>query len=168
QTCALPISVWISDVNSIPDCLEMIREFGFIFSVEAKAKAIIESIHEGWMDYEKTMLNKPVIKTAYLIWAGPYMAAGRDTFINALLELNQFQNIFTDSEERYPEIQIDELKGADLILLSSEPYPFQQKHIDELVGKIGNKKILLVDGEYFSWYGSRLIKAFNYFRNLQI
>lgn len=159
--------VWISDVNSIQDCVKMTQEFGRIFSVEAKAKAIIESIQDELVAFEKTMIGKPAIKTAYLIWKEPYMAAGKDTFINTLLELNQFQNIFANRSERYPEIQIDELKAADLILLSSEPYPFQQKHIDELIEKLGNKKIRLVDGEYFSWYGSRLKLAFEYFRKLQ-
>jgi ABC-type Fe3+-hydroxamate transport system substrate-binding protein len=158
--------VWISDITSIADCVDMIQSLGEIFSVEAKGKEIIESIQNELIAFEKTMLEKPVIKSAYLIWKDPYMVAGSDTFINTLLELNKFQNIFSDRKERYPQIQIDELKAADLILLSSEPYPFQQKHIDELVENIGNKKILLVDGEYFSWYGSRLIKAFNYFSNL--
>jgi iron complex transport system substrate-binding protein len=159
--------VWISDVSSIQDCVEMIQSLGNIFSVVTKAKEIIESIQNELVTFEKTMAEKSVLNTAYLIWKDPYMAAGSETFINTLLELNKFQNIFRNRNERYPEIQVEELKSADLILLSSEPYPFQQKHIDELVDKIGNKKILLVDGEYFSWYGSRLLKAFNYFRNLQ-
>jgi iron complex transport system substrate-binding protein len=159
--------VWISDVNGIQDCLEMTQSLGEIFSVGIKAKALTERIQNELVAFENTMAEKSVLNTAYLIWKDPYMAAGSNTFINTLLDLNKLQNIFAGKKERYPEIQIDELKAADLILLSSEPYPFQQKHIDELVENLGNKKILLVDGEYFSWYGSRLIKAFDYFRNLQ-
>lgn len=160
--------VWISDVNSIPDCLEMIHSLGEIFSEESIAKDIIERIQEELMAFEKIMSEKSELKTAYLIWKDPYMAAGSNTFISTLLEINRFQNIFGNRTERYPEVQVEELKATDLILLSSEPYPFQQKHIDELAEKVGNKKILLVDGEYFSWYGSRLMKAFNYFRNLHL
>jgi iron complex transport system substrate-binding protein len=159
--------VWISDVNSIQDCVEMIQSFGEIFLVEAKAKEMIESIQNELVNFEKAMLEKPTFKTAYLIWKDPYMVAGRNTFINTLLDLNKFQNIFANRNERYPEILINELKTADLILLSSEPFPFQQKHIDELSQALDNKNVLLVDGEYFSWYGSRLKEAFRYFRTLQ-
>lgn len=159
--------VWVSDIENISDCLEMIQLMGIIFSKEAKAKTIIENIHKEWKAFNQEMTAKDFVKTAYLIWKDPYMAAGNNTFINKMLELNRFENIFSETNERYPEIQIEELEPADLILLSSEPYPFKQKHIDELVEKIGHKKILLVDGEYFSWYGSRLIKAFEYFKTLQ-
>lgn len=159
--------VWISDIENISDCLAMIQSFGAIFSKEAKAKTIIENIHKEWTAFEQEMVTKSLVRTAYLIWKDPYMAAGNNTFIHKMLELNRFENIFLESNKRYPEIQIEELKPAELILLSSEPYPFKQNHIDELTEKIGHKKILLVDGEYFSWYGSRLVKAFDYFRNLQ-
>jgi len=159
--------VWVSEVNSIADCVDMTQSLGEIFSVEAKAKEIIENIQKELEVFEKSMFDQPVQKTAYLIWKDPYMVAGSDTFINTLLALNKFQNIFTDRHERYPEVSVKQLKKADLILLSSEPYPFQQKHIDELSQALGNKKILLVDGEYFSWYGSRLKMAFNYFKKIQ-
>lgn len=159
--------VWVSDIENISDCLEMIQLLGIIFSKEAKAKTIIENIHKEWTAFKQEMTAKNFVKTAYLIWKDPYMAAGNNTFIHKMLELNRFENIFTASKGRYPEIQIEELEPANLILLSSEPYPFKQKHIDELIEKIGYKKILLVDGEYFSWYGSRLEKAFDYFRKLQ-
>lgn len=94
------------------------------------------------------------------------MAAGKDTFINYLLEMNGFQNVFTEKKSRYPEVELQELAKADLILLSSEPFPFAQKHIDEISAHT-KAKIMLVDGEYFSWYGSRLLGAFDYFTKLQ-
>jgi hypothetical protein len=100
---------------------------------------------------------------AYLIWKNPYMAAGTETFIHSLLLLNKFQNI--SSAARYPEVSLDQLKEADLVLLSTEPYPFKDEDISELNEKI-NADVKLVDGEYFSWYGSRLERAFNYFRTL--
>jgi ABC-type Fe3+-hydroxamate transport system substrate-binding protein len=109
-----------------------------------------------------------VQRTAYLIWKDPYMTIGGDTFIHDMLHQAGFENIFA-GRSRYPETSIEELQAADcrLLLLSSEPYPFQQKHIDELQVLLPNTKILLVDGELFSWYGSRLEKAPAYFQQLQ-
>ena len=97
------------------------------------------------------------------------MVAANNTYINSILELNKFKNIFNE-KVRYPEIKINNLKkinSLDLILLSSEPFPFQKKHIKELRQNSIQTKIIIVDGEMFSWHGSRLIKALNYFISLR-
>jgi ABC-type Fe3+-hydroxamate transport system substrate-binding protein len=96
------------------------------------------------------------------------MAAGHDTFINEMLTRCSFENVFENETSRYPEITNDRIKTAspDLILLSSEPYPFKEKHIDELREICPAAKILLVDGELFSWYGSRLLHSAGYFQSL--
>jgi len=52
------------------------------------------------------------------------------------------------------------------VLLSSEPYPFRDKHREELQALLPHATIRLVDGEMFSWYGSRLLLAPAYFQNL--
>ena len=83
--------------------------------------------------------------------------------------VNSFENVFK-GQERYPEITIDALieKNPDQILLSSEPFPFKEKDLIELQQRIPNSKIRIVDGEAFSWYGSRLLKSFEYFKTLHV
>ncbi|MGB5008351.1 MAG: helical backbone metal receptor, partial [Ferruginibacter sp.] len=105
--------------------------------------------------------------TAYLIWRNPYMTAGGDTFIHDMMQHCGFENIFAH-KTRYPETSVADLQTGDcqLLLLSSEPYPFKQKHINELKSLLPNTAIILVNGEYFSWYGSRLLKAPAYFKTL--
>ena len=105
---------------------------------------------------------------AYLIWKNPYMAAGNDSFINDMLERCGFKNCI--NKPRYPEISISELIGLnpDVVLLSSEPYPFREKHIDELKEMNPTSQVVLVDGEMFSWYGSRLLKVADYFNRLNL
>lgn len=94
------------------------------------------------------------------------MAAGSDTFIHSMLQEAGFPNCL--AQKRYPELCIKEIieLNPDLIFLSSEPFPFKQKHIDELQNLLPNSKIVLVDGELFSWYGSRMLKSFDYFSQL--
>src|SRR5690606_13423118 len=157
--------VWVTDIRSVEDCMEMISSFGKLFQKESQSVRLCKVIRNNLIDFQKFISDKPVKKTAYLIWKNPYMAAGNNTFINHLLEINHFENIFSDKES-YPEITVEELKAAGLILLSSEPYPFKEKHIEELQLHFPEKKILLADGEYFSWYGSRLQYAFEYFKRL--
>ena len=107
------------------------------------------------------------MNTAYLIWQDPYMAAGGDTFIHSMMTFCGFKNIFKEIP-RYPVISIQQMQLADcrLLLLSSEPFPFKQKHVEEFSAKMPGTRILLVDGQFFSWYGSRLVLAPAYFADL--
>ncbi|MEH6764411.1 MAG: helical backbone metal receptor [Aequorivita antarctica] len=157
--------VWVSDISTITESIEMIKRLGEVFDVTEKASEIILKIELEWDGFKLCLKNFPSKKVLYLIWKDPYMAAGKDTFINALLRLNNFENCIIEEISRYPEVEWDLLKSAELVLLSTEPYPFKDEHVVELKNKI-DAKIKLVDGEYFSWYGSRLIKAFGYFKTL--
>lgn len=171
--------VWISDVNNLTDALEMIEQIGTITGTLPNATRLISQINTAFTRLQTPSNNvipvrtgtgvragskyKP--KTGYLIWRNPYMTIGSDTFIHDMLARCGFQNIFGHST-RYPTVDIWQLSHCDLLLLSSEPFPFQQKHIDELQPHLPNTKIILVDGEMFSWYGSRLLHAPAYFTGL--
>src|SRR5690606_11466120 len=125
----------------------------------------VSSISSELFEFQKNMRHIPIKKVLYLIWKNPYMAAGRDTFINALLAINNFENSIIDETSRYPEITPGDLRDADLVLLSTEPYPFTENDVKAMEKEI-NKEVRLVNGEYFSWYGSRLAEAFSYFKKL--
>lgn len=159
--------VWISDVNSISESLTMIEELGKIFEVSDKASEIVSKILSELDAFQDFVKNKSKRKVLYIIWKDPYMAAGRDTFINKLLSLNKFDNLIQEPTSRYPEVKKNIFKEADLVLLSTEPYPFKEEHVLKLQEEIGSQvEVSLVDGEYFSWYGSRLANAFKYFKTL--
>ncbi len=164
EQLAMKYPVWLTDVNNLEEALQMIAHIGTLTGKGEKASALIGQIKNAFEALPK--MKKPV-RTAYLIWQKPYMTIGGDTFINDMLQQCGFQNIYAD-KTRYPELAITELETANcqLLLLSSEPYPFKQKHVDELKIQLPQTTILLVDGEFFSWYGSRLLKAPEYFSNL--
>lgn len=170
EELAKEFPVWISDVNNLNDAVQMIASVGEITNNQSRAKQITDQIQENFSQLQTTIPiaigNK--LQTCYLIWKDPYMTVGGDTFINNMMEYGGFENIFKH-QRRYPQIIIDQLRDANcqLLLLSSEPFPFQQKHIDALQPFLPNIKIILVDGEMFSWYGSRLLKAPCYFQQLQ-
>jgi ABC-type Fe3+-hydroxamate transport system substrate-binding protein len=157
--------VWVSDVNNLNDAYEMIEQIGIITNKEQPANEIILQVKEG---FAKIPTPDSRLRTAYFIWQNPYMTVGGDTFIHSMLEVAGFENLYAD-QIRYPEITIDKLriKNCQLVFLSSEPYPFKQNHIAELQSALPNTKIIIVDGEMFSWYGSRLLLAPVYFNNLK-
>ena len=165
EKCSKIAPVWVSDIYTLEDSLEMILALGEIFKVCGKTSEICEKIVSEAYKFSTSIQSRPIKKVAYLIWKNPYMAAGNNTFINALLKLNNFQNILTEENSRYPEIELLALKSADLVLLSSEPFPFKESDVAELK-KALQTEVLLVDGEFFSWYGSRLQNAFTYFKTL--
>lgn len=157
--------VWVTDVNTISEAYRMIHDLGMITGRTAAAGAITGKIRQHFLSLTIPPARPRV---AYLIWRSPYMTVGHDTFIHSMLEAAGYENVFAD-RTRYPEVSIEALQasGCDHLFLSSEPYPFGQKHIEELQPLLPGVKIRLVDGEMFSWYGSRLIHSPSYFLSLR-
>jgi ABC-type Fe3+-hydroxamate transport system substrate-binding protein len=165
--------VWISNINNLDNAYEMIEQVGLITTKEIQANKIVAGIKENFAQFLRKdssgQTSNLKLQTCYLIWQKPYMTVGGDTFIHSMMKAAGFENIFA-KEKRYPETTIEELRNlrCELLLLSSEPFPFKQRHAEEIQSLLPNIKILLVDGEMFSWYGSRLLKATDYFRQLQL
>jgi len=156
--------VWMSDITNWESALKMIVEVGSLVDKNVKAELLLKEI-ENKFERIKTFHAQRVL---YFIWKNPWMAVGKNTFIDTLLSKIGLSNCV--KKDRYPEISFEDVKklSPEIILLSSEPFPFQQKNIDELQIVLPNTKIILVDGEMFSWYGSRLLKAADYFSTLQL
>jgi len=160
--------VWVTDIITIEDNLAMITAFGQLFNKMIKAQIWIDKIDLFYREFSKFVQERPKLKVAYFIWKNPYMAAGSNNFINTMMQLNNFENIYAD-KDRYPEIDIRKiiLEGdPDLVFLSSEPYPFKQEDAFEIARCAHRATVVLVDGEMFSWYGTRILKSFEYFKKL--
>jgi ABC-type Fe3+-hydroxamate transport system substrate-binding protein len=166
--------VWMSDIYTLNDALDMIIQIGNMIGKTTEATTLKIQI-ESTFNKLSSSINRhsssiqKSITIAYFIWRKPFMVAGNNTFINNMLTKCGFNNVFAKNHlTRYPEINAKQLAEANpkYILLSSEPFPFNQKHIQEFKSICPNSKILIVDGEMFSWYGSRLIKGPTYFENL--
>ena len=149
--------VWMSDIYTLADALEMTQQVGQLTETEAEAQELFKGITSG---FEALKPLQTGIRTAYFIWRKPYMAVGSHNIIDHMLQRCGFTNAFADLA-RYPEISTEQLQQASpqLILLSSEPYPFKEKHIAEFRELCPQALIKVVDGEMFSWYGSRLLQA---------
>lgn len=168
EELAADFPVWMSDIFTLDDAMKTIGQIGELVDREPEASYLNHLISAGFNDLKTLALQQHIDKkVAYLIWRKPYMAAGKNTFINDILLINGMTNVIT--QERYPSVTLAELKtlNCELILLSSEPYPFGEKHIEGIQAVIPEAKIILVDGEMFSWYGSRLVKAVQYFFEFQ-
>jgi len=155
--------VWISDIFDLESALQMIVCIGDMIGKPGRANVLCTEINGRFKGIKLPVTG---LRVAYLIWRKPYMLAGRGTFIDSMLQTCGLNNVTEGG--RYPEIDADALVAAnpDLVFLSSEPYPFAKKHIEEFRALLPNANIVLVDGEMFSWYGSRLLYAPAYFKLL--
>ena len=160
--------VWVSDIYTLEDAKHTILKIGDLVDRQPEASYLIHLISAGFTDLQTLALERGIDKkVVYLIWKKPYMAAGMNTYISDILTLNGMRNVVKSN--RYPEVDLSELAALnpDMVFLSSEPYPFTDEHIQEIQRALPDAKIMLVDGEMFSWYGSRLVKAVQYFFEFQ-
>ena len=156
--------VWMSDIYSLEDALQMMESIGELCGRKEKSGQIVQMISDEF----KQLAPLPELSGLYFIWRKPYMAVGSNTFIDEMMGLCGFRNTLSE-QSRYPELSAEEIRELNprLVLLSSEPYPFKEKHRMEIQNLCPEAEVLLVDGEMFSWYGSRLCKAVPYLQDLQ-
>lgn len=168
EILAKDFNVFVTDINSVSEAITMITDLGKLTGKETKGYALIQQIEILQQELLLAKMPNPKKTVAYFIWKDPWMVAASGTYINDLIELAGFKNYFS-SFKRYPVIQLEDLqnKQIDILFLSSEPYPFKEKHLKEMQTLFPKTKIELVDGEMFSWYGDHLLKSLPYLKYLK-
>lgn len=166
MSLAAEYPVWLSDVQTWDDAISMIRELSVMLGVGAKGQELIEKVNKSRQNY--TIPDR--IKSArvlYLIWHDPMMAVGNNTFIDHMLSIFGVENALSDYS-RYPELSKEDMQkiAPTHIFLSSEPFPFKEKHISHYQRICRDAVITIIDGELFSWYGSRMLMSMEYFKKL--
>lgn len=156
--------VFVANVENVQDALKMIVDIGVLTGTSMTATPLIQQIEKG---LEKIVRDQPN-KVAYLIWRKPYMVVGSPTYIDSILSVAGWENPFRARAERYPIVSLEELRevNLDYIFLSSEPFPFTEQHFEEFQEILPATKIVLVDGEIFSWYGARMRRLPDYIQQL--
>jgi ABC-type Fe3+-hydroxamate transport system substrate-binding protein len=161
--------VWVTNIATVADVLQTIADFGQLFNCRTEARKWNDKIAYSFEEFKSYSQNTASRKAVYFIWKNPYMVAGTGTFIDELMQLNKFENCFKN-QNRYPEVDLEVLKkehDPEVVLLSSEPFPFKDEDAFEIGRHTHHAKTVFVDGEMFSWYGTRLHQSFRYFKQLQ-
>ncbi len=154
--------VWVTDIATLSDNENFLWEMGMVLKKRALAEEFNSRINSIFSSIKKENERK---KVAYLIWQNPMMSVGGDTFINNILKEIGFENIL-QNKTRYPEVTLEEISQADYLFLSSEPYPFGEKHRIFFQDQLPSTKVVLVDGEAFSWFGTHLLQCGYYLKKL--
>lgn len=156
--------VFVTNVRDLSDALSTIESIGRLTNRPAAGHELRDAVAEGFEQLD----DFASVRTAYLIWHRPYMTVGTDTFIHDVMSRGGFANAF-DRGTRYPTVDEAALIDADLdvILLPNEPFPFGPDHAETFERMLPGVRVRLVDGQLFSWYGSRLIHTPRYLRELR-
>ena len=156
--------VWMSDIVTLEDAYEMMMGLGNLLAKKDEAMQLVTQLQDGFRGIRAQESGKNQ-SVAYFIWQEPMMVAAPGTFIDEILQALGYRNAF-ENQQRYPVIENADLQevAPDLIFLSSEPYPYKEKHITYFQELCPDAKVELVDGELFSWYGSRMLEAIKIFK----
>lgn len=155
-------NTWVSDVSTISEEYQLILLLGELLGKEQKAKEIVAELKA----VDIMQISHP-IRVAYLIWKDPYMTVGGDTYISHRLEAMGLHNVY-GFQQRYPSMDLKDLTAmdVDMVFLSSEPFPFNMEHLEDIKDQLERTDVRLVDGEFFSWYGSRRLHMKKYAQDL--
>ena len=166
QLAAAGLSCHTSMPRTPDETAEMVRSIGAALERSAEAEVIARDIEQRSHRVRRAAAQRGTVRFAYMIWREPWMSVNTDTFVHALLSQAGGVNVFGGRAERYPEITVEDLAvtNPDRVLLSSEPFPFRERHALELAGSSGlpRERFQLVDGEYLSWHGSRTPDGVDY------
>lgn len=154
--------VYVFEVQTINDALNMIVDLGAIVNRKDNAEILVKKISTAFLN----LPNKNGKKAAYMIWQKPYMVVGKDTYIQSMLQKLGFSNPFIHFHGRYPEVTMEDLRMAELdyLFLATEPYPFREQHLEEMRDLLPNTEPIILDGEMF-WYGINMLEAVTYFQS---
>lgn len=141
------------------DNLALYRQIGAAFGKAREAEALCAKFDTAFRAVQEQEF--PRRNVLYLIWKDPWMTVSRDTYVSRTLQLFGLHTVPEAAHRRYPELKNLDLPGAELVLLSTEPYRFREAHRDELQTSL-KKPVHLIDGEMTSWYGSRAIAGLDY------
>jgi ABC-type Fe3+-hydroxamate transport system substrate-binding protein len=163
----LSVPVWVSDIYNWETAMQALGQLAIILETDQSATSWMSEWKAQRALFQETFppLQRNVL---YLIWQHPYMSIGRDTYIHSMVELLGLNSV-TGQLTRYPEVQEDWIRDIqpDFLFLSSEPYPFKEKHLQFYQHIAPRAQVMVVDGEIFSWYGVRMGRVFEYFSQLR-
>lgn len=158
--------VFVTEVKTVPEACDMIRTVGTLTGTSDQTSTLVGKIISRF----KALPGVEPLRAVYFIWREPYMTVGGDTFIHDVMQRAGFENAFGD-RTRYPEVSLDDLADRDLdvVLCATEPFPFHQKDTftADIDAALPDTPIEIVDGQAFSWYGSRLLDAPAYLQDLR-
>lgn len=147
--------VWLTFPVTMQDVLEMLIEMGQLCS----SKEAIEKKMDDFRLFLETPLPQTQLKVLILIWKDPWMAVGKKTYTDELLQFSGAVNVC--AKPRYPIITPEVVQGwqPDVILLPTEPYAFQEKD-QKIWSKLCPKAtVTFFCGEDLFWSGFRTPKA---------
>jgi len=140
----------VSEIDTVDSFVSYVSDFASLFYEPLVQDFYLEIMN---LRDQCKKSDRKYSRCLYFIWKEPWMVAGKGTYIDSVMNLAGFENALSDS--RYPVLNWEEIQelSPDLVLLSSEPYSFNESHLNWFQRNLESARIELVDGRFYSWYG---------------
>ena len=149
------VPCWVCDVRTVERAFRLLADLGELVGAGERGRALEQEARSAWEEGRAAGHGGAGREVAYAVWRNPWMWAGHDAYIQSVLRWWGWST-WPDAP-RYPECDMEAVleSGVEEVLLPSEPFPFKETHRAECLGLTST----LVDGEMFSWYGSRMLQV---------
>ena len=150
-------AVWVTRIRDLPEALTSLRRM-ITLACRQQKPAWLDAAQQAWQHPPAADGVAGSVAAVVPIWRRPWMVLGRDTFAGDLLARLGISNLYASHQDRYPRIDITELRsaGADLVVLPDEPYRFTASDGPEA---FPGSRTALVSGRHLTWYGPSLTEA---------
>jgi ABC-type Fe3+-hydroxamate transport system substrate-binding protein len=155
---AAGLPVFVTYPRTVAAAIAELRQLAEMTLCSEEAAPIIDGAARQLRHAEHANGFRHSLRTFCPIWRKPWMTIGPDTYIHDFLRVCGAENVYGSASDRYPTIELADVaeRHPDIVLLPDEPYPFAQKHVREVIAKLGDVRIYLVDGKSLCWYGPRI------------
>ncbi|MCW2526445.1 MAG: cobalamin-binding protein [Pseudonocardiales bacterium] len=153
QLRAAGIEVWVTDIETVDGALSSLRRL-IVDALGWPAPTWLDAADRVWSPSAPPDRHSAVI----VVWRDPWMVVGRDTFTGDLARRVGLLNLYDDSPQRYPRVELEELiaRRPQVVLLPDEPYRFTASDGPEAFPGL---RCGLVSGRQLTWYGPSLVQA---------
>lgn len=157
-------------IESVEELLAGIRDIGAATGAQDRADRLVEDITDRLDNLRLKLAGTDKVKVLWVVQAEPLRVAGRNTFLNELIELARGENAIGPTIQQYPPIGTEELLacGAETIIQSAmgvSNIPEQQQAAERFWSKwltlpaVKNNRIYVIDPDTTLRLGPRLCQG---------
>lgn len=157
----------IKKISGLFDAIEMI---GTATDMRVEAKALVSDMKEKLRNLSASAATEKKVRVLFVVQREPLRVAGRQTFVNEMIELAGGENAIGSTLHKYPPIGAEQVIacGADVIIESAMTGRNLAKQKDKAIQHWGrfknvpavkNGRIYVIDGDTVSRLGPRLCEG---------
>ena len=158
------------NIKKISELFDAIETIGTATDMRVEAKALVSGMKEKLRNLSASAATEKKVRVLFVVQREPLRVAGRQTFVNEMIELAGGENAIGPTLHKYPPIGAEQVIacGADVIIesaMTGRNLAKQRKKAIQHWGRfknvpaVKNDRIYVIDGDTVSRLGPRLCEG---------